>query len=207
MLLKYRTLISIKVIKLEGYIHDKSGRPLSGIPIQAYRHRDLVGDLRLTSTPFVTDSYGHFQIDLQGKRLNSKLYLTVIDVGGKFVSMRDWVSRYKKQRNEIVFNEEKAIRWKSSIIEDLDTLIEIIVNFDAIVVPDTYESVVIGSGFGGTIVSLSIAKKYNEKNAQDKGERRVCVLERGQWWLSHEIPESYDKESIDSATMRSFDKQ
>jgi len=130
--------------------------------------------------------------------------LTVIDVGEKFVSMRDWVSRYKKERNEIVFNGEKAIRWKSSIIEDLDTLIEIIVNFDPIVVPDKYESVVIGSGFGGTIVSLSIAKKYNEKNEQDKGERRVCVLERGQWWLSHEIPESFNKETIDSATLRSF---
>ena len=204
MFLKYRTLTSIKVVKLEGYIHDKSGRPLSGIPVQAFRHRDLISDIRLTPSSFVTDSYGHFRIELKGKGLNSNLYLTVIDVGEKFVSMRDWVSRYKKEGNEIVFNGVNAIRWKSSIIEDLDTLIEIIVNFDPIVVPDKYESVVIGSGFGGTIVSLSIAKKYNEKNEQDKGERRVCVLERGQWWLSHEIPESFNKETIDSATLRSF---
>ena len=170
MFLKYRTLTSIKVVKLEECIHDKSGRPLSGIPVQAFRHRGLIGDIRLTPSSFVTDSNGHFRIELKAKGLKSNLYLTVIDIGEKFVSMRDRVSRYKK------VNGEKAIRWKSSIIEDLDTLVEIIVNFDPIVVPDKYESVVIGSGFGGTIVSLSIAKKYNEKNKQDKGERRAAYL-------------------------------
>jgi choline dehydrogenase-like flavoprotein len=47
-----------------------------------------------------------------------------------------------------------------------------------------YEAIVIGSGFGGTIVSLSLANKY-EKEGQGK---KACILERGQWWISDEIP-------------------
>jgi hypothetical protein len=57
---------------------------------------------------------------------------------------------------------------------------------DHISVPTEYDSVVIGSGFGGTVVSLAIAKMYNMKNENN----RVCLLERGQWWISHEIPDS-----------------
>ena len=53
-------------------------------------------------------------------------------------------------------------------------------------VPAEYDSVVIGSGFGGTIVSLAIAKMYKGKNEN----KRVCILERGQWWISHELPDS-----------------
>ena len=47
-----------------------------------------------------------------------------------------------------------------------------------------YEAVVIGSGFGGTVVSLSLSNKY-EKDGEGKS---VCILERGQWWISPEIP-------------------
>ncbi|HET9774512.1 MAG TPA: GMC family oxidoreductase, partial [Nitrososphaeraceae archaeon] len=85
-----------------------------------------------------------------------------------------------------------------------DNIIEIIVIRDQIEVPNTYESVVIGSGFGGTIISLSIAKKYDEKNKIDSGKRRICILERGQWWISHEIPQSLDPNSIDSKSLRSY---
>jgi choline dehydrogenase-like flavoprotein len=63
-----------------------------------------------------------------------------------------------------------------------------------------YEAVVIGSGFGGTIVSLSLANKY-EKEGQGK---KVCILERGQWWISDEIP--FNKEgTIDhKSTIREY---
>jgi choline dehydrogenase-like flavoprotein len=46
-------------------------------------------------------------------------------------------------------------------------------------VPSEYESVVIGSGFGGTIISLTLANKYQADGAA--GNKRVCILERGQW--------------------------
>jgi len=48
---------------------------------------------------------------------------------------------------------------------------------------DSFEAVVVGSGFGGTISALSLANYLKEK-----GSGQVCILERGQWWLSHETP-------------------
>jgi GMC oxidoreductase len=194
-----------RMIKLQGYVHDTSGQPLSEIPIEVYLHRQLIGDMKLTRLPLVTDNTGYFESKISEQyTINSKLYLVVIDVGKKFVSMRDWLSRYKKERQEITFNGRNAIRWKSGTIENPDTIIDIIVNLDRKIIPSTYESVVIGSGFGGTIISLSIAKKYYEKNKQDLGKRTVCILERGQWWLSHEITQSFNKEKIDSESLRSF---
>jgi cholesterol oxidase len=191
--------------KLQGYVRDTSGQPVTGIPVQAFLHRQLIGDSKVTRLPLVTDNTGYFETDLKELNANhSNYYLVVIDVEKKFVSMRDWTSRYRKQKHEITFSGRNAIGWKSGIIENPNTIIEIIVNLDSKFIPSTYDSVVIGSGFGGTIVSLSIAKKYNEKNIQDSGKKRVCILERGHWWLSHEIPQSFSKESLDSASLRSF---
>ena len=52
------------------------------------------------------------------------------------------------------------------------------------------ESVVVGSGFGGTIVSLSLVNQFadQDKNLPDSQKRKVVILERGQWWVSHELP-------------------
>jgi choline dehydrogenase-like flavoprotein len=49
--------------------------------------------------------------------------------------------------------------------------------------PD-FDAVVIGSGFGGTIAALTLANYFLAKG----GRQRVCLLERGQWWISHELP-------------------
>jgi cholesterol oxidase len=190
---------------LQGYIRDTFGQPLTRIPVQAFFHRQLIGDHKVTELPLVTDNTGYFETNL--RELNatpSNFYLIVIDVDKKFVSVRDWASRYKKQKQEITYNGRKAIKWKSAIIENLDTIIDIIVNLESKVIQSSYDSVVIGSGFGGTIVSLSIARKYFEKNIQDSDKRRVCILERGQWWLSHEVLQSFNKDSIDSSSLRTF---
>jgi hypothetical protein len=48
------------------------------------------------------------------------------------------------------------------------------------------EAVVIGSGFGGTIVSLSLVNQFEQQNPALM--RKVILLERGQWWVSHELP-------------------
>lgn len=59
---------------------------------------------------------------------------------------------------------------------------------------DKYEYVIIGSGFGGTITSLTIANKLEEENnnkdtkPNNRKLKKVCILERGQWWISPEIP-------------------
>ena len=53
-----------------------------------------------------------------------------------------------------------------------------------------FEVVVIGTGFGGTILSTSLVNKFadEDKALPDDQKRRVCILERGQWWVSHEVP-------------------
>jgi hypothetical protein len=145
---------------IEGYIRDVSNQPISGISIQAFQDRQLIGDLNLTRDPVITDNNGYFKLILTRdiEAVNSNVYLIVIDTEKKFVSMRDWKSRYKRETKEIIFNGVKARKWKGNIIDNLDNIIEIIVIHDQIPIPNTYESVVIGSGFGGTIISLSIAK-------------------------------------------------
>ena len=54
------------------------------------------------------------------------------------------------------------------------------------------EAVVIGSGFGGTILSLSLVNQFQteDQSKPDPQKRKVVVLERGQWWVSHELPSS-----------------
>lgn len=57
---------------------------------------------------------------------------------------------------------------------------------------DKFETVVVGSGFGGTIIALTKVNKFlddKKKNPSEKA-KRVCILERGQWWVSHEMPGS-----------------
>jgi choline dehydrogenase-like flavoprotein len=57
---------------------------------------------------------------------------------------------------------------------------------------DQCETIVIGSGFGGTILSLSLVNQYEQQDQPlpDSEKRQVIVLERGQWWVSHELPAS-----------------
>ena len=52
------------------------------------------------------------------------------------------------------------------------------------------DTVVVGSGFGGTIVSLSLVNQLHEEDklVPDPNKRKVVLLERGQWWTSHEVP-------------------
>jgi hypothetical protein len=51
------------------------------------------------------------------------------------------------------------------------------------------EAVVVGSGFGGTIVSLSLVNKFvSDAAAPGSEKKKVVILERGQWWVSHELP-------------------
>lgn len=54
------------------------------------------------------------------------------------------------------------------------------------------EAVVVGSGFGGTIASLSLKNQLHEEDklVPDPDKRKVILLERGQWWISHEVPKS-----------------
>jgi len=69
------------------------------------------------------------------------------------------------------------------------------------------ETVVVGSGFGGTITSLSLVNKYvkDDWSLSDPQKRKVVLLERGQWWVSHELPSSPGANELEpSKSMREF---
>ena len=64
------------------------------------------------------------------------------------------------------------------------------------------ECVVVGSGFGGTILSLSLVNKYHDEDngVPDADKRKVVILERGQWWVSHELPLSPSSHEFEKKT-------
>ena len=43
-----------------------------------------------------------------------------------------------------------------------------------------YTTVIIGSGFGGTMTALTLAKAYKERAANED----ILILERGTWWTT-----------------------
>lgn len=94
----------------------------------------------------------------------------------------------------------KFIQSNAIKVQDQDQLWMQYFRYDDYMPSGKYEAVVIGSGFGGTIISLSLANKY-EKEGQGK---KACILERGQWWISDEIP--FNKEgTIDhKSTIREY---
>jgi cholesterol oxidase len=67
-----------------------------------------------------------------------------------------------------------------------------------------FEAVVVGSGFGGTILALSLANKFESDNAKNNTNKKVCVLERGQWWITHELNYTPNEKRKTSPNMREF---
>jgi hypothetical protein len=174
------------MVIIEGYVRNSAGQPLAGIPIEAFQQNPL-GDLTLTAFPEITNNEGYFKIITQRDidEMNSNVFIIITDESKKFISVRDRHSRYKRKEFFSVGG-TNGWKWRSQIISNLNNVIQIVVTQSRISIPAEYDSIVIGSGFGGTIVSLAIAKMYKEKNENKK----VCILERGQWWVSHEIPDS-----------------
>jgi GMC oxidoreductase len=198
------------MIVIEGYIHDSTDKPLSGIPIELFQ-RFPGQDLLLTPPPpSVTDNEGYFKIILSQIMhiKNSQVYLAITDSTGRFTSVRDSQSRYRKE--EFSDNEgNEGLKWRGEVINNLNNIMEITIVLENRKILDRYEAVVIGSGFGGTIAALTLSNKYEKEdnNNNKKVEnlrRRVCVLERGQWWISHEIPDKPSGTIDNSQTLRGY---
>jgi hypothetical protein len=65
------------------------------------------------------------------------------------------------------------ITWSSSIINTINDIdkYDITIVIQPRKIPDEYEAVVIGSGFGGTITSLTLAKKFGSEDPTHKSKR------------------------------------
>jgi len=125
-----------------------------------------------------------------------KIYLVLTDPRKRFASVRSGQSEF------VPFTDSQgAKKWRSTAVDDVED-VDIIVSRQERPVPsERYEVVVIGSGFGGTIAALTLANKYAEAPGPTN---RVCVLERGQWWVSDETPKTADGTTNGKPTIREY---
>jgi cholesterol oxidase len=184
---------------IEGYVRDSAEQGIPNVDVAVIQKKRPE---HVLNAPVKTDTNGYFEIRLNRDFIPSDLiYVRITDsqeFGLKFTSVRDTESRYKKGKEPTHEGGFEHRHWIGNVLKNLDNLIYITANKEQRVVPPEYDSVVIGSGFGGTVVSLSLAKMY-------KGtDKRVCILERGQWWVSHEMPASKDGTSDGKPTLREF---
>jgi hypothetical protein len=181
---------------IEGFIFNTMDQPVSNVQVQVFQKKSPLfwnpkPDQVIPHPPEFTDNEGHFKIALSRDfSPNDSIYLCIIDSessGSGFTSVRDQQSRYRKDP----FIDNQGLehrRWRGEVLNNLDNIIYITVIKEKRIIPQKYESIVIGSGFGGTISAITLAKRYD---AEGKNQR-VCILERGQWWVSHEMPARSD---------------
>lgn len=176
---------------IKGKIRDSEGKGLGGLSVNAF-DKDPLSDEFLGSS--LTDDDGHFEIAFASKDFDRfhlegapEVYLKIIDVDKSFKSVKDKQGSYTKD------DKSENMTWNSSIINSINDIdkYDITIVIQPRKIPDEYEAVVIGSGFGGTITSLTLANKFGSEDPTHKS-KRVCILERGQWWVSHEIPTTTD---------------
>jgi len=191
---------------IKGKIHDSQNNPLSKIGVTAFDEDPLTSDDKLGSTETADDgtfeiSFDQRQFDLLGLEGEPEVYLIISDEEGKFLSVKDKQGDYEKS----VDIHGNTI-WTGNVIDNISNIDKY--NITAMTklteMPDNYEAVVIGSGFGGTILALTLGNKFEIDNNKYNTSKRVCILERGQWWISHEMPSTADGTLDGSPTMRQF---
>jgi choline dehydrogenase-like flavoprotein len=152
--------------ELKGKLTDSGGNPIPNHTIKAYDD-DFVFDDPLGSSVTLDDgsfkitfTKEDFNIQLGESEIDPQLYLRIFDLDGNLIH-------------------------ETAVITD---------PFTPYLNPaevNQCETVVIGSGFGGTIISLSLANKFVADSTPPGSEKKkIVLLERGQWWVSHELPSS-----------------
>jgi choline dehydrogenase-like flavoprotein len=185
------------MIEIKGIIHDSNNQPIRGVIIEAFERSAVANLDRILALAVSSDSTGSFSIvpvsNIQPNVQN--IYLVITDSNKKFTSVKDRENRFSK-----IIDFQGNVKWKSDNLDDIGN-IDITISLQPKKLPDSkYEAVVIGSGFGGTITSLTLAKKYK---TEGKGQK-VCILERGQWWVSHEMPVNASGTTDGKPTIREY---
>jgi len=187
------------MLNVKGGLKAPAGSPVSDVEIKVF---DLLfGNPRLLVQPQVPDLNGHFNIQLNGQIDLNTIHLVLIETTKKFTSVRDNQDRFNNKnlyKKRVV--QGNVIEWIGLPLQFLDDII-ITISLIPLKIPEQkYETVVIGSGFGGSITSLTLGQKYKE----DNDGKKVCILERGQWWVSHEMPSSAEDTINHKETIREY---
>lgn len=172
-------------------IQDVEGKPVNGIEVRAYDKDFPLPEHMLASAK--SDENGRLEIRFTDSRYRHlftrepHIFFEVTDTDKSFQFVRDKLGDYTKKiiKNEII--------WRSDIIGNVADIENYTITTikEPRGVPERYDTVVIGSGFGGTITALTLANMYGS-DEHKKEKKRVCILERGQWWISHEMPSDGD---------------
>src|SRR5215216_5523042 len=195
-------MTKIFMIRIKGELKNLAGSPLSELEIKVFA---LVhGNPRLLAQPQTPDQNGHFNIQLNDQLIpidTNTIHLVLIETTKKFTSVRDNQDRFNNKnlyKKRVV--QGNVIEWVGLPLQFLDDII-ITISLTPLKIPkEKYETIVIGSGFGGTIISLTLGQKYKE----DNDGKKVCILERGQWWVSHEMPSSHEGTINNKETIREY---
>ena len=190
--------------KIKGVLHDTQNHPIPEITITAY-DKDLLSRQQLGSVK--SSSEGLFEISFSEKQFDPfhlegapEIYLVLSDSNPGFISVKDQKGDFEKGADV-----HGNTIWTGKVFGDISDLSSY--DITAVIkpreIPECYEAVVIGSGFGGTIVSLTLANWFDEQDPTHK-VKRVAVLERGQWWISHEMPATSSGTVNGTETVREY---
>ena len=186
-----------------GRIHNLNDKPiLDNILIEAFEHNifESIVHRHLGSTTTINQD-GQFEII--PKVIISwnvkNIYLIISDPLKKFISIKECDNQNEFSK----FTDSHGnTKWKSDIINNINKIEITITQQNHLPPQDYYEFIVVGSGFGGTISALTIANKLETKDPSLKN--RICILERGQWWISPEIPLTSDGTIDGKTTIRGY---
>ncbi len=190
------------MLEISGRVRDSTHKPLpEGITLEAFEESVLGRRFdRHLGQAASFDSDGRFVIKVEVSiGINArKIYLVISDHRNRLVSVKEGQNEFAPTADP---HGNKT--WRSAVVENVAD-VGITISLQNRPAPnDQYEAVVIGSGFGGTIVALTLANKYAAEASPSKTDR-VCVLERGQWWVSGEIPATSTGTTDGEPTIREY---
>ena len=165
---------------LKGRLTDNGGASISGYTVRAFDKDpwyDIFGDDSLGSAVTLDD--GTFRIEFSKEAFKKPLEIWETNEPQVYLKVYDL-------SGNLVFETDKLTTPSPQNPQEASQ----------------FEVVVIGTGFGGTILSTSLVNKFadEDKALPDDQKRKICILERGQWWVSHEVPISAGGNELRSKT-------
>jgi len=151
--------------KIKCRIQDVEGKPLNGIEVRVYDKDFPLREHMLASAK--SDEKGRLEIRFADSRYRHlftrepHIFFEVADTDKSFQFVRDKLGDYSKKiiKNEII--------WRSDTVGNVADIENYTITLikEPRGVPDKYDTVVIGSGFGGTITALTLANFFGKSNS------------------------------------------
>jgi hypothetical protein len=142
---------------IKGKIHDDQNNPIPDILVKAFDSDPLFRDDFLGETK--SEPNGKFEISFKTRQFDwshteaePEVYVIISDAPSLFESVVDRQGAYSKKDDNV-----GNTTWVSNVIDNISNLdkYDITIRLVPVSIPKEVDTVVVGSGFGGTILSLS----------------------------------------------------